>query len=232
MAKKGYNYSKRASQLRYEIKKIYREAGFTEEYAKQKASELVSGLSKLQLRTKTPSKIVPKQDVQQAIEFRKARESDRVAREERYEKQRQLQKEARTQYSKKERQELERKNLQQWYGEGVFAFERLREMVSRFPKYAEQIVGTWLDRKVIEIMNRLDPEGLGFYSESDAEEIIGNAIAQAGESGVTFTREIAYNEEALQSLCSTIATFLNIPITRSELADVSDEFDSYSEEYF
>lgn len=226
MAKKGYNYSKRASQLRYEIKKIYRNAGFTEEYAKEKSRELVSGLSKRQLKSKTPTKIVPKQEVQQAREFRKARRADQKAREERYKQQQQLQKEARTQYSKKERQELAEKYYQQWYGEGEFAFERLREMVSRFPKFAEQMVGSWLDQKLFELSAEFDGD------ISKAKNIIGNAISEAGKSGVTFTREIAYSEEALQSLCSTIASFLDVPITPEELADASDEFDSYSEEYF
>lgn len=225
MAKKGYNYSKRASNLRYEIKKIYRNAGFTEEYAKEKARELVSGLSKRQLKSKTPTKIVPKQEVQQAREFRKARRADQKAREETLKQKQQLQKEARSRYSKQERQELAEKYLQQWYGEGEFAYERMREMVSRFPKIAEQIVGSWLDEKLYQLSADLGGD------ISMAKNLLGNAISEAGKSGAVFTREIAYNEEALQSLCSTIASFLDVQITPEEVSDVSDEFDSYSEEY-
>lgn len=126
MAKKRYNYSKRASQLKYEVKKIYRKAGFTEEYAKEQASKDVAKLSKRQLKTKTPKQIASKS----AIEFAKARQADERTRQERYEKIRKLKQEAKAEF----------------YGVGELAYNRLREEISNFPTMAEPIIGGWLDK--------------------------------------------------------------------------------------
>lgn len=198
---------RRASDLRYEIKKIYKQAGYEENYAKQEARRIVENISPRKLKSTKPMQVVESRVKEERKllkeskkEFEKALKKDRQTRQERYER------------IRKEQEEAKR----EWYGIGRLAYERLRDEISNFPSVAEPIIGGWLDKM------------LGEYSEEE----IGNAIANAMAEGKVFSREIAYNQEALIALTGAFAEFLNYEMSIEEYADVSDATDSYDGELF